>query len=110
MALKIFGNGLEAFQSRLSFLVISLHAAFQTMVDMILNERTLGIDDSLFNCMQLLGNVAARLVPLNHFNDMAKMARSALEASNNLWVAGMKMWFCFFISFIHGETVSPWGG
>jgi len=66
------------------------------MVNMILDQRALGLADSLFNCMQLLGNVHAFTPVLNHGDDAAQVTVSTLQALDDRLMALVSMAMAVF--------------
>jgi len=63
---------------------------------MVLDERSLGLADRLFNRMQLLRNVYAFTPILDHGNDAAQMTVSTLQALNNRLMALMSVGVAVF--------------
>jgi hypothetical protein len=57
---------------------------FQAMIEMIVDQRLLGLSDRLFHGMQLLGDIEAGLAALYHDDDRAQMAVGALQALDDL--------------------------
>jgi len=61
----------------------------QAMIDMVIDEGALGASDSILDCLKLLGNVDARLLGLDHFDDASQMTASAAQALDDGGMAGV---------------------
>ncbi|SSX47315.1 unnamed protein product [Ciceribacter sp. T2.26MG-112.2] len=73
------------------------------MVEMVLDQRALGVADCLFDGIQLLRDVETRFSCLDHGGDTPQMAFGTLEALDDI---GMR-----FVSMLaHGQFLSPWRG
>lgn len=83
----------------------------EAMVDVVLDQRFLGLLDGFFHRLQLLGNLQTLLPFFDHGNDTAQVPVGTLEALDQLGMAGVDVGFggvvhggqCLFI-------VSPPGG
>ena len=73
----------------------------KAMVDMVVYQRSLGVGDGFFHRLQLLRDLQAAAVTLQHQNDAFKMALRALEALDDFGVCGV----CG-----HARMLSPWCG
>lgn len=94
--LQVLGDLLEFVEGRPIALAQSCNRVFQAMVNMILDQRALGLADSLFNCMQLLGNVHAFTPVLNHGDDAAQVTVSTLQALDDRLMALVSMAMAVF--------------
>ena len=90
-ALQVLGNLLEFVQGRSIALAQGCNRVLKTVVDMVLDERALGLADGLFNRMQLLGNVYTFPPVLDHGNDAAQMTVCTLQALDDRLMALVRM-------------------
>jgi hypothetical protein len=59
------------------------------MIDMVVNQRSLGFADGFFDGMKLLGEVQAGAPFIEHRDDAAQMAFSPLQPFHNIRVGVM---------------------
>jgi len=71
---------------------------------MILNQGALGLRDGLLDSMELLRDVGARALRLDHLDHAEKMAVGTFQPLDDIGVGCMGRVFC------HKQTVSPLGG
>ena len=64
----------------------------QAVVDVIVDQRPLGVDDRLLNRVQLLSQVHAGPALLDHLHDAAQMAFRPLEPIDDLRVGRVQHW------------------
>lgn len=63
----------------------------KAMVDVIINKRTLGTGDGIFNSLKLLRQVDTRPLFLNHADDTAQVTRRPIEALDDRGVTGVSV-------------------
>lgn len=73
----------------------------EAMVDMVLNQRALGLLNGLLNRMELLGDVRAGLLILDHLDDACEVPIGTLEPLDDSGVGCMGRVFC------HIQDVTP---
>lgn len=61
------------------------------MVDMIIDQRALRACDRILNCLQLLGDIDAGPLLINHCHDGPQVAGCPVEAFNDRRVAGVDL-------------------
>jgi len=76
----------------------------QAVIDVIVDQRPLGLADRLLNCVELLGKVEARPGLAEHLDDLVQMSLGASEPFHNLGVGFVNVISC------HGQTLSPGRG
>jgi hypothetical protein len=76
---EVLGNLLELFQRCPLTIGERPDGVLQAMVDMILNQRALGLAYSLFNGVQLLGNIHAGSLVFDHADNAAQVTLSTLQ-------------------------------
>lgn len=95
-ALQVLGDLLEFVESRPVSLAQGCHRIFQAVINMVLDQCALCLADSLFDCMQLLGNVYTLTPVLNHGDDTAQMTVSTLQAFDDRLMALVSMTMVVF--------------
>ena len=85
---------MKSVQCRSPRLVVCLETMLKAVIDVILNERALGIGNGLFHRIQLLGDVGAAGMRLDHPDDMRQMSGRALEALGNRRMRCVQMRLC----------------
>jgi hypothetical protein len=78
--LKVLGDLLECFKRRTITVAQCRNGVFEAVVDMILNERPLGLANRFFNRMQLLRDVNALATLLDHRDDASQVTVGSFEA------------------------------
>jgi hypothetical protein len=63
----------------------------ETMVDMVVDECPLGAGYGIFDRLELLRDVDARALFLDHADNAAQMARGAIEALDDSRVTGVSV-------------------
>jgi hypothetical protein len=63
----------------------------QTVIDMIVDKGTLGVDDGLFDRLQLMSDIQAGLSCLDHFYHRPQVAVGAFQPGNESGVACVNM-------------------
>ena len=76
----------------------------KAVVDMVMDQRPLGLGHRPLHCVKLGGKVKAGLALLDHRHDMAQMALGALETGGDAGVA------CVAVRFCHIARITPRGG
>lgn len=76
----------------------------QAMVDMVMDQGSLGLGHGAFNGMQLGGKIDTGALFLDHPDDPAQMSLCALQAHGYGGVACVDVLIC------HDPPISPWGG
>lgn len=61
----------------------------QTMIDVVVNQRSLGFTDGLFDRVKLLGEVEAGAAFIEHRNDAPQMAFSPFQPFDDIRVGFM---------------------
>ena len=74
------------------------------MIDMVVDQNSLGLTDSSFDRMKLLGEIETRPLLVKHLNHATKVALGAFQPLDDIRVCFMKMVVC------HTPTLSPLGG
>jgi hypothetical protein len=74
-------------------LVVTAHRMLQAVVNVVLNQRFLGLLDSFFDCLQLLGDINARTTVLQHGDHAAQVTVRSLESVDQRRVAGVNVGF-----------------
>jgi hypothetical protein len=77
--LEVLGDLFKGFQWCALAIVQRRDGALQTVVDVILNKRSLGLTYRFFHSMQLLSNVDALTTVFDHGDDAAQMTIRSLE-------------------------------
>lgn len=84
LALEVLGNFFE-FTHRLGrLLAVALHGVVQAVVDVIVDQHPLGVADSAFDGLQLLGDIEATSTCFHHGNNAAQMAFGPLQAFDDV--------------------------
>jgi len=74
------------------------------MVDVILNQGAFGLGNGFFDGMELLRDVGAGPLRLDHLDDTQKMPVGTFQPIYDLGVGCMRDMFC------HKQRLSPSGG
>ena len=74
------------------------------MVDVILNQGAFGLGNGFFDGMELLRDVGAGPLALDHLNHAEKMPVGTFQPLDDIGVG------CMGRVFYHRQTVSPLGG
>jgi len=101
---QIFGNGLELVDDGHRGFPGSVRRDIEAMVNVIVDQRALGLSNGFLDGMKLLGEIEARTFFIEHLNDAAKMAFGALQSLDDIRMGFVNVIVC------HGESVSPRGG
>ena len=64
---------------------------FKAMIEVVLDQRLLGLSDRLLDRVKLLGEVKAWAPGLDHLDDLAQMALRPLQALGDLGMALVEM-------------------
>lgn len=82
------------------------------MVDVVMDEPSLGLVDGLLDRMKLLSEFNAAAAFLEHFYDPSHMALGTLEPRDNCWVRFMNVFLCHRanLSYPGGSDKSYRGG
>lgn len=83
---QVLAQRFELSQRRARGLGVAANPVRQTMVDVIMDEFALGIADSMLDGMQLLSELDARSLLLQHGNDGAQMPLGTLQTFNDVGV------------------------
>jgi hypothetical protein len=59
----------------------SLQGAIEALLDVIVDQRLLGIVDCVFDCLELLGELATGPTFLDHGDDLVEVSVRPLEAA-----------------------------
>src|SRR5437879_4832332 len=78
-------------------------ALLETVVDVIVDQRLLGIGDRLLDGVELLHEIEATALRLDHRNDLAQMALGAFQPVDNSGVGLVR-------GLAHRHILSPWIG
>jgi hypothetical protein len=89
--LEVFGDLLEGFQRRALATAQGRNGVFEAMVDMVLDQRALGLANRFFHGMQLLRDVHALTALFDHGDDAAQVAVGAFKALDDRFVALVDM-------------------
>jgi hypothetical protein len=76
---------------------------FQAVIEVILDQRFLGLADCLLNGMQLLGNIDTGSARLDHLDDALQVTVCPLQAHCDVFMMGV------FLIVAHAEAISPLG-
>lgn len=87
--LQIFRNFLELPDSNVCLTRVVAHEVLETMVDVVVDERLLGVPDGFLHREELLRDVEAAALLLEHRNDAFEMALGALDALQNFRMRSM---------------------
>ena len=63
----------------------------KAVIDMIVDERTFRARDSILDCLKLLRNIDAWSLIVDHANDAAQMAGSAVQPLDDVRVTGVSV-------------------
>ena len=74
------------------------------MIDMVVDQRSLGFADGFFDGVKLLGEIEARAAFFEHPDDAAEMAFRTLQPFDDIRVGVMNVIVC------HGRKPFPPGG
>ncbi len=74
-------------------LLVPTHHMLQAVVNVILDQRFLGLLDGFFDCLQLLGDIYARTTFLQHGDHAGQVSVGSLESVDQSWVASVNVWF-----------------
>jgi hypothetical protein len=77
---KILGQGFELNQSGASGLAVAVHRTVKTVVDVIVDQLPFRVGNRVFDGVELLSEVQARLSYLDHADKRAQMTFGALQA------------------------------
>ena len=113
---EVFGDLLELFQWRPLTLGKGADRVFQAVVDVVLDQRALGLADRFLDRVQLLGDVHTGATVLYHGDDAAQMALGTFQPFDDF-----RMTLVLMPVFVlaHRQTsckdnrlgiLSPWGG
>jgi hypothetical protein len=89
--LEVFGDLLEGFQRRALAIAQGRNGVFQAVVDVILDQRALGLAHGFFYGVQLLRDVHALTALFDHGDDAAQVAVCAFETLDDRRVAVVDM-------------------
>src|ERR1700754_2116165 len=78
-ASQIFGDFLELVDRRALAARQRSDRIFKAVIEVVLNERPLGLGDRLFDRMKLLGDIEAGAAALDHRNHGPQMTLGSLE-------------------------------
>jgi len=74
------------------------------MINVVLDQGAFGLKNSLFNRMELLGNIRAGSIVLDHCNHAEEVAIGTFQPLCDIGVGCMNVVFC------HKKDVTPLGG
>lgn len=74
-------------------LVVATHRMLQAVVNVVLNQRFLGLLDSFFDCLQLLGDIYARTTVLQHGDHAAQVTVRSPESVDQRRMTGVNVGF-----------------
>lgn len=90
-ALQILGDVLELVD-RLALLALQrADNIFETMIEMIADQRLLGLADSFLDRVKLLSDVDAGAAGLDHLDDAAQVPVGAVETLDDVGMGGVPM-------------------
>jgi hypothetical protein len=69
------------------------HRLLEAMVEMVLDQSSLGVDDRFFDCRELLRNVEARPPALDHAYDALQVSLGAFQPLDDLGMGGVRVRF-----------------
>jgi hypothetical protein len=92
-ASEIFGNFLELIDGLALFLRQRTDSLFKAMIEMILDQCTLCLTDGFLDSMELLGDIKARPIVFDHFDDAAQMTIGAFQPFGNVGMMLVNMMF-----------------
>ena len=82
----------EVTRDRLEFGAIGLRSfRVEAVIDMFVDQRPLGIRHGLFDRLELLRYIQARLAGLQHLDDRSKVTVGAFQPGDQGWVTCMDM-------------------
>jgi hypothetical protein len=92
--LEIFRYGLEFVDDGLGRSAGSVRGGIQAMIDMVVNQRSLGFTDGLLDGMQLLGKIETRSPFTEHFDHPAEMTVGPLQPLHDVGMGFVNMIMC----------------
>jgi hypothetical protein len=104
--LEVLGDLLEGFQWCALAIAQSRDSVLQAVIDVILDERALGLAYGFFDSVELLGNVYALSTFFDHGDDAAQVSVRTFEALDDRLVALVGMGMAVFV-FAHGLSLGP---
>jgi hypothetical protein len=106
-SLEVLGDLFEGFQRRALTPVQCRDGVFQAVIDVILDQRALGLAYGFFHRMQLLGNVHALAPFFDHDDDTAQMTICSLEALDDRFMTLVGMGMAGFVFITHDLGLGP---
>jgi hypothetical protein len=73
------------------------HSVFKTVIDVILNQRALGLAHRFLDRMKLLGDVYTLAAFFDHGDDASQVSIRTLKAFDNRIVGLMRVGMCVFV-------------
>jgi hypothetical protein len=104
-SLKVLRDSLEVVDGFALLKVQRPDCLVEAMIQMILNQCSLGIPDRFLDGIELLGDVETWLSGLDHGCDAPQMPLGALQPFDDIGVTVVIM-----TVFAHVKMVSPWSG
>ena len=102
--LQVFGNRLEFVHDSNRRFSASVGRSIQTVIHMIVDQRSLGFADGFFDGVKLLGKIEARPAFIEHLDDATEVTFSPLQPFDDVWMGVMRVVVC------HDEYDIPPGG
>jgi hypothetical protein len=90
MALEVFRDGFEIVDELALLAWKRACNVFEAMVEVIADQRFLRLGDGFFDRMELLREVEARSLSLNHHDDGMKMCLSPLEPLDDIGMGSVR--------------------
>jgi hypothetical protein len=81
---QIFGDGFELPQGHITFPAARSNCPIKAMIDVVMDQRLLGIHDCALDCLQLLSKLHAGLPFFNHTDDALQVTVSAPESLDDV--------------------------
>lgn len=94
---KILRYGFELVDGPTLLAGQSTDSIFQAVIEMVLDQGSLRIDYGVFDRRELLGDVEAWFLRLDHSDDAAKVPLGTLEPLDDFRMAGVDMVFCHLL-------------
>ena len=101
---QVFGNRLEFVDDGNRRFSTSVGCGVQTMIDMVVDQRSFGLADGFFDGVKLLGEIEARPAFIEHLDDTTEVTFGPLESLDDILVGVMRVVVC------HAGCYIPPGG
>ena len=89
---QVLCDGPELSQSGVSLAARGFERLIQAVIDVVMDQRLLGIHDRAFDRLQLLGDLDAGATLLDHPDDRLQMSVRPLEPLDDLWMIALVHW------------------